>query len=254
MGKRDMIFKRILVLFFCLSLTGCAYIQPPRNSLRTIQYSNGNQKAEILFILLPGMGSRADDFLKHGFIRQLQTSGVKADAILVDAYLGYYLKRNIIVRLQEDVILPARERGYENIWMMGISMGGFGTILYAKEHPGVLKGMILLAPFLGEEEIIEEIQEAGGLLKWTPKVPLTDENYQEVIWDWLKAYSRPDNNLPRLLLGFGREDSFFAANSLLGDVLPQGQVYLQTGRHDWQTWNRIFYSMLTDHFGQPAKK
>ncbi|MEW6186047.1 MAG: alpha/beta fold hydrolase [Thermodesulfobacteriota bacterium] len=228
--------------------TGCAYIQSPRTPLNTIYYSNGSPKADTLLVLLPGMGSRAEDFIKNDFLRQIETAGVKADAVLVDAYLRYYLQRNILVRLQEDVILPAQEKGYKNLWLVGISMGGLGTLLYAKEHPQVLKGMVLLAPFLGEEKLIEEIWSAGGVRNWRAKMPLTDENYQEMIWDWLKAYSQSDQARPRLLLGFGTEDPFYRANSLLGEVVPKEQVYTQPGGHDWQTWRSIFYKMLIDHF------
>jgi pimeloyl-ACP methyl ester carboxylesterase len=243
-----MTLRNLPVIFLIILFTGCAYIQSPRTPLNTIYYSNGSQEADTLLVLLPGMGSRAEDFIKNEFLRQMETARVQADAVLVDAYLRYYLQRNILVRLQEDVIRPAQEKGYKNIYLVGISMGGFGAVLYAREHPQVLKGMILLAPFLGEEEVVEEIYEAGGLRKWSAKVPLTDENYQEVIWDWLKAYSQAGSTRPKLLLGFGRDDPFFKANSLLGEVLPAQQVYIQPGKHDWPTWNRIFYKMLIDHF------
>jgi len=243
-----MMIRRCLSLGCCLLLLGCAYIQPPKNKLETLSRIRGEGPAETLFILLPGMGSRADDFIEKGFLGQLEQSGVRADAVLVDAYLGYYLKRTVITRLHEDVVLPAIQRGYRNVWMVGISMGGFGTILYMREHPQVLKGAILLAPFLGEEKIVREIREAGGLLHWRPRVPPDEEHYQEMLWEWLKTYGRPDHGLPKLLLGFGEKDPFFEANSLLARMLPEDQVFVLPGGHDWPTWNKLFTLILAKQF------
>lgn len=247
-GKTRMSVKKIGVGLVCFVLLSCAYVQPPKNHLETISLIRGEEKAETLFILLPGMGSRAEDFIRQGFVKELEQSKVKADAILVDAYLGYYLQKTIIVRLHEDVVLPALQQGYRNLWMVGISMGGFGTILYVKEHPQVLKGAILLAPFLGEDKIIQEIRQAGGPLKWQPKGPTDEDHYQEMLWEWLKTYGQPKHGLPKLLLGFGEKDPFFEGNSLLGQLLPQDQVFVVPGKHDWSTWNRLFALMLSKNF------
>lgn len=243
-GKTARRGKKWGMFLCCLFLSACAYIQPPKDKLETLSLVRGNQRADTLFILLPGMGSRAKDFVANGFMKELEQSGIQADAVLVDAYLGYYLNRTIIVRLHEDVVLPALERGYRHLWMVGISMGGFGTVLYVREHPQVLKGVILLAPFLGEDKIVREIKEAGGLLHWKPKVPPTEEHYQEMLWHWLKNYAAPDHSLPKLLLGFGEQDPFVQANSLLAGILPPDQVFILPGRHDWPTWNRLFALML----------
>ena len=61
------------------------------------------------------------------------------------------------------MIDPARREGKDNIWLVGFSMGGLGSLLYLREHPEYIEGVCLIAPFLGDEEIIEEIQAAGGV-------------------------------------------------------------------------------------------
>ena len=55
------------------------------------------------------------------------------------------------------------EAGYENIWLLGISMGGLGTLLYASEYPEQVDGVVLLAPFLGDRSAIETIVATGPL-------------------------------------------------------------------------------------------
>ena len=69
----------------------------------------------------------------------------------------------IVERIREDIIIPAKARGYRNIWMLGISMGGMGAIWYDRTHPGDVNGLILLSPYLGEKTIVETIEKAGGL-------------------------------------------------------------------------------------------
>src|SRR5712672_3477612 len=55
-----------------------------------------------------------------------------ADIVVADLHFGYYLRQTAIERLREDVILPARTRGYQCISLVGISLGGFGALYYAE--------------------------------------------------------------------------------------------------------------------------
>ena len=69
----------------------------------------------------------------------------RLDVIAADAHFGYYRARSVVDRLHEDLIAPVADR-YERVWLVGISMGGFGSALYAMEHPDVVDGVIMLAP------------------------------------------------------------------------------------------------------------
>ncbi|MGE5173202.1 MAG: hypothetical protein ACM3MD_05175 [Betaproteobacteria bacterium] len=50
--------------------------------------------------------------------------------IVVNAHMGYYLNGTVFTRLKEDVIEPAKARGYDQIWLVGNSLGGYGSISY----------------------------------------------------------------------------------------------------------------------------
>ncbi len=67
-----------------------------------------------------------------------------------------------------DVVLPARAAGYDTIWLAGTSLGGIGALLYLRDHPDDLAGVLALAPYLGEEGVIREIERAGGPASWQP--------------------------------------------------------------------------------------
>ncbi len=84
-----------------------------RKPLPTISPPTDERKGKSLIVMLPGRGDRAESFRTAGF---LDTAADHAfDVIAVDAHLGYYKERNLIPRLHNDVILPAKKDGYEKI-------------------------------------------------------------------------------------------------------------------------------------------
>ncbi|MBN2401412.1 MAG: alpha/beta hydrolase [Spirochaetes bacterium] len=235
-----------LILFFLF--LNCSIIYPTKNPIDTVHFITGKDQSRNLLVMLPGRRDKPEDFKTNGFIELIIDSGLAFDVIVVDAHFGYYYQKNLIPRLYKDVIVPARQKGYKNIWMLGISIGGIGTLLYAQQHPESLNGLVLFSPFLGDKEIISEINNSGGLLKWTPKEPVSTDDYQRSLWHWLKQYSNPEHNLPKLIMGYGQDDEFAFANKLLSDILPGDQIYILQGDHNWDTWNRLFKRFIKDKF------
>jgi pimeloyl-ACP methyl ester carboxylesterase len=170
-------------------------------------------------------------------------SEAPADLVAVDMHVGYYARRTVLERLRQDVIAPAREAGYEKIWLVGISLGGLGASLYAAEHAADLEGLVLLAPFLGDPRIVGEIADAGGLGAWQPG-ERTEDDYQRRLWQWAKRYSKGSEKLPALFLGYGEGDRFAPANRLLAQALPVECVLTVPGGHDWRTWQQLWHAFL----------
>jgi pimeloyl-ACP methyl ester carboxylesterase len=181
-----------------------------------------------------------EDFQKEGFIEALTTAGTKADLIAVDAHFGYYKERTLVARLREDVIGPALAGGHDRIWLVGVSMGGFGSLLYADLHSEDVAGLVLFSPFLGEEEVIEEIRRVGGLRKWSPAGPVDlDTDYSRELWRWLKENVSDPDGIP-IYLGYGARERLATANSILADILPSGHVRIGEGGHRWETWSPLW--------------
>jgi len=239
-----MCIKFSLLTIMCLASLGCSLMYPTKKPIDTIYYITGKEMAENLIVMLPGRMDESADYMKHGFIKTLQASGIRADAIAVDAHYGYYHDRKLLPRLYEDVILPARQKGYKNVWLLGISMGGLGALLYAQQYAHTLNGIVVFAPFLGDREVCDEISGAGGLAQWSPHEPIADEDYQRTLWKWLKKYIRSKEILPVLVVGYGKEDRFAEANTLLAEILPKDQVYVVHGGHEWHTWGSIYTLFL----------
>jgi enterochelin esterase-like enzyme len=197
-----------------------------------------------LLVLLPGRGDSAGSFAREGIVALAQRQVPGLEVVAVDAGMGYYIHRNLTQRLMADVFLPARVRGYRSAWLSGISMGGLGALLFAQRHPKEVTQVIAIAPFLGDEAVIAEIERAGGLATWRPPSRLEADDYQRALWRWLKGCTAGREACPRIFLGFGAEDRFVRAHRLLAAVLPPEQVAVVPGGHDWGPWRELYAALL----------
>jgi pimeloyl-ACP methyl ester carboxylesterase len=224
------------------SFASCAAFKPVVAPMRMVAYGDP-LGAPCTVVLLPGRWNGPEEFGQAGFPEALAAAGVRAAIVAPDAHLGYYMKETVLVRLREDVVGPARAAGRQ-VWLVGVSMGGLGALLYAKDHPGELAGIVAIAPFLGDRDVIEEITSRGGLDAWEPVRPVAPDDYQRGLWLWLKGGTALDGGLPDLYLGYGTEDRLAPAAELLGARLDRRRVVAEAGGHDWPTWRRLFERMV----------
>jgi pimeloyl-ACP methyl ester carboxylesterase len=240
-------FLAVLLLAPLFALGGCVGVFPAPAPMRSIEYPAASQPAKCLFVLLPGMGDRAEAFEQRGFVETLRKSGRSIDIRAADATFGYYTKGVFLERLTADVIAPAKARGYREIWLAGPSMGGFGSLFYARAHTADVTGVLAIAPFLGKRTLIEEITQAGGLRKWeAPKrvEEMNEDNFQRELWRWLQAATQDKEAAPLIFTGFGTSDKLKVADSLLAAELPPSRVFLTDGKHEWPAWQRVLQAFL----------
>ncbi|MFN0317082.1 MAG: serine aminopeptidase domain-containing protein [Burkholderiales bacterium] len=203
----------------------------------------GDPKDRVLLVLLPGAYDVPKDYFANGFISEIRRRGLAVDIIAADAHVDYYTGRNVVERLHEDVLLPAREKGYRRVWLGGISLGGFGSLLYVHSYPKEVDGVLLLAPYLGARNQVQDIARAGGLARWQPKRddPLDEE--REML-QWLQTLLAPGHEPPALYLGYGASDRFARSISVLAQAMPPERVMEIEGGHDWPTWSKLWSLML----------
>lgn len=195
-----------------------------------------------LLILLRGLGGSSEDFDKHGLIQQVRARHLPFDISVPDAHFGYYKSRTLEERLREDVIQPARQKGYQQIWLAGFSMGGLGSLFYLKFYKNDVDGVILVSPFMGWESILNRIEASGGIHHWKPK-PDSD-NWQHLIWGWVKTYTDAPDLYPPIFLGYGTQDGMTGKGpALLSAALQKDRVFTIKGRHDYKT----FISIWNEH-------
>lgn len=228
-------------------LGGCASMLPAPTPLRSIDYPAASQPAKCLFVLLPGAGDHAETFEQHGFVEALRSRSLSIDVRATDATIGYYMRGIMLERFTTDVIAPTKSRGYRETWLVGPSMGGFGSLFYSRAHTSDVSGVLSIAPFLGDRSLIKEIANAGGLDKWQApaRVDAMDaDNYQREMWRWFQATSRGQEPAPLMFLGYGSDDSLGTAAQLLTAKLPASRVFVTNGGHEWPAWRRVLESFL----------
>ncbi|HYD42502.1 MAG TPA: alpha/beta hydrolase [Anaeromyxobacter sp.] len=241
-----MIRRRFAPLLGCSLLAGCASLRAPVPMTSRADALPGGP-AKCLFVFLPGMGDEAKTFFDERFVALTRERGLSVDLIAADATLGYHTSGTFAERLEADVLGPARQKGYARTWLIGPSMGGFGSLFYASQRPGEVDGVLALAPYLGDRELIEEIEQAGGLERWSapPAAPSDAHNFQQQLWRWLKGVAVEGLPGPVIWLGWGTEDRRLRdASQVLAQALPPERVLRTSGGHDWGPWRALFVEFL----------
>jgi pimeloyl-ACP methyl ester carboxylesterase len=228
-------------------VTGCTSWLPAPVPMRTSSdRADPNKQARCLLVFLPGMGDSDKDFAEHGFIEAIRKRKLSVDIVSANATLGYYGKRTLRDRVTADILVPARKAGYQRIWFAGISMGGLGSLLMAQVLGRELAGIFLMAPYLGDEDIQDEIKSAGGLASWQPAANIDPDDYQRDLWRWLKHATEKPDTAPPIYLASGDQDKLALGHRLLGGVLPPERRFRTRGAHDWAPW-LVLWNDFLDH-------
>lgn len=239
-------WKRIALCRLSLRYpTFVRFLPTPRPlAVRTYSY-NGPLPSRDLIVCLPGIYDEAKDFADWGFVDVVRAYGWPADVLLVDAHYGYYADRTVLEQLHRDVLLPASASGYRAVWLVGVSMGGLGALLYASRHPHEVRGVVAIAPFLGRHTLVDEICTSGGLARWASTVHPRDEI--GALWAWTHTHMRHFPVTPELFLAFGNRDIFADAHRLLATSLPAANVLTAVGGHRWPVWLDLWNQFLGRH-------
>ena len=223
-----------------IGLAGCVVIGDSQVPIGTMEVAAPRPSAErTLVIVLPGFGVDAAEMMGHGIAGAIQEAWPEVDVVLTSATFAYYRDGRLAGRLQDEVVGPALKKGYRRIWLAGASMGGMGALLYERERPGALEGIVLFAPFLGSNELLREIRAAGGLRRWDPgalPAEMNGDDYQRQVWKMVKGWGDRPELARRVWLICGTSDRLINGVRLLAQELP-GANYLEVpGGHTWDTW------------------
>ena len=236
-------------------LNGCALWRPSVVPMRVIaEPARCAAPADTLIVMLPGSYSLPEEFQSEGFVKIVRARHLAVDLALVDAHVGYYRNRSIVDRLAEDVIGPARARGYRHVWLAGISIGAVGAMLYADAHPADIDGVVLIAPYLGSQLTAKAIRVAGGLQAWPAPEAVPGAEIDTLLWRWLQAQTAPEptavKKLP-IFFGYGEQDRFAYNDNVLAAELPSSKVFTTPGGHDWPPWT-VLWTRIVEALPLPA--
>jgi pimeloyl-ACP methyl ester carboxylesterase len=195
-------------------------------------------KDRVLLIVVPGIFNDDKNLEEHGLHDAIHKSWPTADILLTSANLPYY-RDGVFVERMDDIIRKARADGYRQIWLLGGSLGGMGALMYERDHPGEVTGLLLLAPYLGDDGLLQEIERAGGVESWEPG-PLPDamsrDDYARQVWRMIKGWTRRPDLAQRVWLTCGSRDHMRMGVELMAPQIPPTHYVPRPGEHNWDFW------------------
>lgn len=204
------------------------------------------QAAHRVVVMLPGRGDDLAGLQKQDVAQLIQQAWPDADVVLTGLTMPWYRAGLATSRLHDEVIAPLQSQGHRQIWLAGISLGGFGSLLYDRAYPGQVDGMLLLSPYLGDTAIQREIRDAGGLATWQagPSQAIGPDTFQHELWRYLQHWSTRPARIRTVWLAYGASERFRDAIELMSPYLPTGHVFMLPGRHDWTLWKPALRKLL----------
>jgi pimeloyl-ACP methyl ester carboxylesterase len=201
--------------------------------------------APVRMIWLPGAFQDPEDFLAAGFDVAARKRHLAVDLEFVRLELEHVGDRSVIARLAREVVAPARAAGCRSLWLAGISLGGFFALDYAATRPEGCDGLCLIAPYLGNRQLIAEIAAAPSLGAWDAG-PLAESDEERRIWRFVRGLSDERGTDPKpVYLGYGSEDRFARGHALMSGALAPNRVQVARGGHDWPTWTALWERFLS---------
>ena len=204
-----------------------------------IEPAHAGSTARTRILMLPGAYAEPSDFVHHGFVRAVRERSLELDLVFVGFELQEVSDRSVFGRLREEILLPSRALGCE-VWMGGISLGGYLALGCAERYQGEIAGLCLFAPYLGSHLVTSEIERANGLESWHPPA-LAEDDDERRVWRFIRTLRAGSLSVH---LGLGREDRFGPRHALMAAALAPDSVDVVPGGHDWRTWRTLWERFL----------
>ncbi|MEZ5663445.1 MAG: alpha/beta hydrolase [Burkholderiaceae bacterium] len=196
------------------------------------------QGSDTLLVLLPGALMRPSDVEMAGCLDALRGRGPVLDLCVADMAMDRVVGGAPLADLQARLLAPARAH-YRQLWLGGISLGGFLSMAQACDRPDTVDGLCLIAPYPGSRVTTNQIRRAGGLASWEPD-PAQRQDVEYRVWDWLRS---PPATLP-VFVGHGRDDRFADGMAAVAACFPPSSRHLVDGGHDWPAWRCLWQTFL----------
>lgn len=213
-----------------------------------IDLANADRKAHTLIILLPGANHLPEDFIAQGFVTAVRERQLDIDLVMPELAFDQIADQTALRDIHDTVMQPYATSGYPNIWMAGISIGGYVAIAYENHYPNQINGLLLMAPYPGNRITTSEIALAGGIEAWMPDA-IPDDDTERGNWYWLKHHAKIKKHMPsEIYLGYGEDDRFAGGIAMMAQILPDEHVDKIPGGHVWPVWQQLWHQFLDKKF------
>ena len=130
----------------------------------------------------------------------------------------------------------------DELWLTGLSMGGYGALTLALRHPGLFASVTSTSGFLDPRRLFRFVPDAARRM-WGDDLSGHDP----------EALLRAGRELPRVALDCGTDDELLADNrrttALLRELGVRHGYAEHPGGHDWDYWRARMPDHLAFHAG-----
>ncbi len=226
-------------------------------------YESSERSYPVLY-LLHGGGDDQKAWIQQGDVQRIADKAFaegKADPMIIvtpDAGMTFYMNNAQGEYPYEDYfikeLIPFIEQHYrcrtEKKYRAigGLSMGGFGSLLYSMHHPELFSACTALSAAVRTDEQINEMtlneflrryQTAMGEVKEGEPRITEFWNQNSILW-LVNRMAEEQKNQVRLYLDCGDDDFLYKGNSLLHIALRDRNIpheyRVRNGGHSWEYW------------------
>ncbi len=231
-------------------LTGCAALGSslalgcaPDFQIRRLDAPDG-RRADVLVVFVTGFSDDLSEVVGHGVIHEITHQVGPVDTVVVQGETLQFFSGEFSAELDRRILETPWARAYSKRILIGFSGGGTAALRYVYGRPEAVDALVLYAPYLGPNYIVEEIEEAGGLAQWRVEQP---RERQELLWLWLKRYGAAQIDKPPLHVMWSRQDEVAVGLPLLEDHLPKHRLFIGEGEHGWDAFDRMWPNFVRTH-------
>ncbi|MDR6339791.1 enterochelin esterase-like enzyme [Filimonas zeae] len=234
-------------------------------------YVTGKDSLPVLY-LLHGMGDNHTGWLRLGRLQQVADSCISNGSmkpciiVMPDAGLTYYLNSKDGNTPYEDYfmheLIPALEKRYacktgkQNRVISGLSMGGFGCLLYAMHHPDMFSACYAMSPGIRNDEDIKRMSLVEFKRRYSTALGTIHEKDERITPWWHEnsilylAEHMPEvqKKQVRYYIDCGDDDPLSKGSALLHIIMQQQQIpheyRVKNGAHTWEYWQEALPTAL----------
>jgi hypothetical protein len=240
LNKNARLGRTLATLLVSLAIfSSCAYIEEPTTELPAEVVRSKVGGGNKMVIVLPDKSDTLRELRSSGIVDAIQRGMPDADVVLLEFTQNDYLKTRGSLRVHEQIIQPAKARGYREFYLAGAGEGGMGVLSFERARPNAVQGLILMSPYMGDTALVREIKEAGGLGRWNPGPLPSDINTytaERENWRMIKSWITNRERTQDVWLICGKDDRFYPAAEIIASILPRGNFVTPSGGDSWKVW------------------
>jgi hypothetical protein len=118
------------------------------------------------------------------------------------------------------------------------------VLMYERKYPNEMRGLILMAPFMGigGGSMIKEIEAAGGLTQWKPRrwyLPIVNRDTASgEQWRIVKSWLSHPERAREVWVICGQNDRFYPVAEIISSLVPSENYFTPPGGHAWKVWTQ----------------